>query len=77
MRWSPVSMQIRTTIVNNINISANSSFSLYGLDNNGRTIGTFLYEQNKKLMRLTNFSTSLDFSLSDLLKGNKDKKPIN
>ena len=74
MRWAPVSMQIRTSIMNNINISANSSFSLYGLDSKGRTIGTFAYAQNKKLMRLNNFTTSLDFSLSELLKKNKDKK---
>jgi uncharacterized Rmd1/YagE family protein len=74
MKWSPVSMQIRTTIVNNVNISANAGFTLYGMDKTGRTISTFAYTQDKKLMRLTNFSTSLDFSLSDLLKGNKEKK---
>jgi uncharacterized Rmd1/YagE family protein len=77
MRWSPVSMQIRTTILNNINISANSSFSLYGVDSKGRPIGTFAYSQNKKLMRLNNVTTSLDFSLSELLKGNKDKSKTN
>jgi uncharacterized Rmd1/YagE family protein len=74
MKWAPVSMQIRTTIMNNINVSANSSFSLYGVDSNGRPIGTFAYAQNKKLMRLNSFTTSLDFSLSELLKGSKDKK---
>jgi hypothetical protein len=74
MRWAPVSMQIRTTLKNNINISANSNFTLYGSDSKGRTIGTFLYAQNKQLMRLTNFTTSLDLNVSDLLKGNKDKK---
>ena len=77
MKWAPVSMQIRTTILENIGISANSSFSLYGLDSTGRTIGTFAYTQNKKLMRLNNFITSLDFSLSDFFKGNKDKKKTN
>jgi hypothetical protein len=77
MKWEPVSMQIRTTILENIGISANSSFSLYGTDSNGRTIGTFAFAQNKKLMTLNNFSTSLDFSLSDFLKGNKDKKKTN
>jgi len=71
MRWQPITMQMRTTLFNNINVSASSSFSLYGLDSNGRPTGTFLFEQNKKLMRLTNFSTSLDLSLSDLL--NRDK----
>jgi hypothetical protein len=74
MKWSPLSMQVRTTILENFNISANSSFSLYGLDSRGNTIGTFAFAQNKKLMRLSTFSTSLDFSLSELLKGNKDKK---
>jgi uncharacterized Rmd1/YagE family protein len=74
MRWAPVTMQIRTTLLNNINISANSSFSLYGVDSNGRPIATFAYAQDKKLLRLNSFTTSLDFSLSELLKGKKDKK---
>jgi hypothetical protein len=74
MKWAPVTMQIRTTILDKINISANSSFSLYGVNSRGTPIGIFAYAQNKKLMRLTNFNTSLDFSLSDLLKGNKDKE---
>jgi hypothetical protein len=88
MRWSPVSMQIRTTLLNNINISANSSFSLYGTVN-GKSVGIFLFEKDRTLkngqaldqgamlMRLTNFSTSVDFSLSELFKKNKDKnKPV-
>jgi len=74
MRWAPVTMQARTTILNNVNISANSSFSLYGTNSNGIPIGEFLWAQDKKLMRLTNFSTSVDFSLSELLKKNKNKK---
>jgi hypothetical protein len=73
MKWMPIAMQLRTSLVNNINVSANAGFSLYGMDKDGRPIQTFEYEQNKKLMRLTNFSTSLDFSLSDLFKGTKDK----
>jgi lipopolysaccharide assembly outer membrane protein LptD (OstA) len=70
-------MQLRTTIFEKVNISANSSFSLYGLDSNGRTIGTFLYAQNKKLMRLTNFTTSLNFSLSELIGGKNDRRLTN
>jgi hypothetical protein len=77
MRWAPISMQIRTTILNNINVSASSSFSLYGTNSKGNPIGTFLYVQDKKLMRLTNFSTSLDFSLSEFFRKNKDKKNTN
>jgi hypothetical protein len=74
MKWAPVAMQIRTTILDKINISANSSFSLYGVNSKGAPVGTFLYATDKKLMRLTNFNASLDFSLSDLLKGDKGKK---
>ena len=73
MRWAPVTMQVRTTILNNVNVSASSSFSLYGTNSKGNPIGEFLWAQDKKLMRLTNFNTSLDFSLSELLKKNKDK----
>ena len=74
MKWSPVSMGLRTTLLDNIGVSANSSFSLYGLSKTGGTIGTFAYAQNKKLMRLTNFSVSLDFDLGRLITGNKEKK---
>jgi hypothetical protein len=74
MKWAPVTMQIRTTLLNNINISANSNFSLYALDGLGRPTGTFQFAQNKKLLRLNSFTTSLDFSLSELLKGNSEKK---
>jgi lipopolysaccharide export system protein LptA len=73
MRWAPIAMQFRTTLANNINVSANSSFSLYGLNSKGSTIGTYEFAQNGKIMRLTNFGTSLDFSLSELLKGKKDQ----
>jgi hypothetical protein len=72
-RWAPIAMQIRTTLMNNINVSANSSFSLYGTDSIGQPINKFLFVQNHRLMRLTNFSTSVDFSLSDLFKKSKDK----
>jgi hypothetical protein len=71
LKWSPVSMGLRTSLFNNIGISASSSFSLYGLSENGRIINTFAYTQNKKLMRLTNFSVSLDFDLAQLLRGEK------
>lgn len=77
MRWAPVSMVVRTTLFNSFNISANSSFSLYGTDSKGIPINTFAFSQNKKLMRLTNFSTSLDFNLSELLKGKKAKNNSN
>jgi hypothetical protein len=67
MRWSPISMVMRTTLFKNINISGSSSFSLYGLDKNGRQTGSFYFSTDKKLMRLTNVSASIDFSLDRLL----------
>lgn len=80
MKWAPVTMDLRTTLMNNISISARSSFSLYGYNSKGTPIGTLFFNQldangnpTHKLMRLTNFATSLDFSLSDLFKRNKDK----
>jgi uncharacterized Rmd1/YagE family protein len=66
-------MGLRTTLFDNVGVSANSSFSLYGLSKSGTTINTFAYAQNKKLMRLTNFSVSLDFDLGKLIGGDKDK----
>jgi hypothetical protein len=73
MRWSPISMVVRTTLFQKVNVSASSSFSLYALDSKGRQIGTYYLSQNKKLMRLNNFSVSLDFSLDALLKGGESK----
>lgn len=75
-RWSPVTMSFRQTLFNNINISANSSFSLYGLYSNGSPSRVFYWEQSKKLMRLTNFTLGVDFDLGQLLKKDKQaKKP--
>lgn len=74
IKWSPVSMGLRTTLFNNIGVSASSNFNLYGLSNTGTTIGTFAWTQNRKLMRLTNFSVSLDFDLMKLISGNRETK---
>lgn len=74
LKWSPVSMQLRTTLFKNINISASGGFSLYGVNSKGQATKAFAFEENKKLMRLTNFQTGLDLSISDLLKGRKEKK---
>ncbi|HEX2976912.1 MAG TPA: putative LPS assembly protein LptD, partial [Bacteroidales bacterium] len=72
-KWAPVSMGARTTLANNINISANGSFTLYGMNDKGEMTETFALKENGKLMRLTNFGTSVDLSVSDLLSGKKDK----
>jgi hypothetical protein len=72
-KWAPVTMQLRTTLMKNISISANGSFSIYDTDSLGTPINKFLLAQHKGLMRLTNFGTSVDFSLSDLIRKDKDK----
>jgi LptD protein len=74
LRWSPIAMGLRTTLFNNVGISANSSFSLYGLNSSGNPIGIFEWTQNRKLMRLTNFNVSVDFDLKQLIAGDKGKK---
>lgn len=74
MRWAPVTMQMRTVLLNNINISANAGFSLYGVDSKGAPVGIYYVNQTGKLLRLSNVATSLDFNLSQLLSKNKDKK---
>jgi hypothetical protein len=74
LRWSPVSMVMRTSLVQNVNISANGSFSLYALNSRGGQTGTYYFKQTGKLMRMNSATLSLDFSLSDLLKGKKKKE---
>jgi hypothetical protein len=74
MKWSPVTMSLKTSLLNKINLSARSSFSLYALDAKGKPYNAFMFSTAGKLMRLTSFGTSVDFSLSDLLTGNKNKK---
>jgi hypothetical protein len=73
MKWSPVTMSLRTTLLNNFNVSVNSGFSLYAIDNTGHVYNAFVFNENGQLLRLTNVSTSLDFSLSDFLAGDKKK----
>jgi hypothetical protein len=73
MRWSPVVMVLRTTLFQNIGISASSNFSLYGLDSKGNTIGTYYFSQTNKLIRLTNFNIGMDFSLNKFFKKKNDK----
>ncbi len=69
MRWSPISMTARTTLMENINISGRAGFSLYGIDSTGKSLSSFALEANNKLMRLTGFGASVDFSLDRLIMG--------
>ena len=69
MGWSPVSMTARTTLMENINISGRAGFSLYGIDTLGNSLSTFALKANNKIMRLTGFGASVDFSLDRLIMG--------
>lgn len=75
-KWSPVSMDFHTTLFENIGINASSHFSLYALNSKGDKISeTFYYMASGKLLRLTDVSTGLDFSLDRFIKGRSKKKP--
>jgi hypothetical protein len=76
-KWSLVNMNLRTTLMKNVNISASSAFSLYDTNDKGVAINKFLLTEKHRLMRLTDFNTGLDFSLSQLLSKNKDKPKTN
>jgi len=71
LNWSPVAMSFRTMLFNQVSLSASGSFSLYATDENGRSISRFYYETDRKLMRLQNFSTSVDFDLGRLIRGDQ------
>jgi hypothetical protein len=76
LRWAPITMNYRTTLFENLNVSANSGFSIYGMDKAGKMINTLYYKQTKKLVRMTGLSVSLDFDLSKLLTKKDDKKKL-
>jgi len=74
LRWSPLSMNYRSVLFENLNIAATGTFSFYGLDSKGVTHNTFYWTQSHIPLRLTGFSTSLDLDIGKLLSGKK-KKP--
>jgi len=74
VKWAPVSMVMRTTLLGKIGLSLNSNFSMYALSSKGYEINTFYFTQSHKLLRLTGVNVSVDFSLSDLLKGKGGNK---
>ena len=46
--WAPVTMSARTTLANNINISASSSFSLYAINEKGESMDVFSYQGKRE-----------------------------
>ncbi|MCU0407733.1 MAG: hypothetical protein MUD02_02180 [Bacteroidales bacterium] len=74
MRWAPINLAFRTTLRDNIYLSAGSNFSIYGTDELGRPAAITAYKQDGKLLRLTNFNTSVDFSVSELFTKNAERR---
>ncbi len=72
LNWSPVNMAFRTTLAQNINLQASALFSLYGMNEEGRTIRHSALSQGQGLARMTSFNTSIDFDLGQLL-GNRER----
>jgi lipopolysaccharide assembly outer membrane protein LptD (OstA) len=71
LNWSPISMSFRTTLAENINLQASSSFSVYAVNDKGSTISKPAITEGMGLVRMTYFSTSIDFDLGRLVQGKK------
>ncbi len=69
LNWTPVDMSFRTTLAENINFQASSTFNPYAIDDDGRTISQSAISQGQGLARMTRLNMSLDFDLGQLLRG--------
>jgi hypothetical protein len=67
LNWSPVNMAFRTTLAQNINFQANSTFNIYGMNEKGGAINRLAVSQGLGLARMTSLNMSLDFDLGQLL----------
>ncbi len=67
LNWSPVNLSFRTTLAQNINIQASSTFNIYGLSEAGTTVRHLAFTQGQGLARMTNLNASLDLDLGRLL----------
>ena len=70
LNWSPVNMSFRTTLAQNINIQAGSTFNIYGMNAAGGTVDQLAISQGLGLARMTSLNASLDLDLGQLLGGN-------
>ncbi|MHC1733775.1 MAG: putative LPS assembly protein LptD [Bacteroidales bacterium] len=75
LNWSPVNMSFRTTLAQNINIQAGSTFNIYGMSTTGGTVSELAISQGLGLARMTSLNASLDLDLGRLFGGkNKDSQ---
>jgi hypothetical protein len=64
-KLSDLSMNLSSTVVDGLRLSARSSFSFYGKDEEGNRIETYLWDQSGKLMRMTNLNLSMSTRFSE------------
>lgn len=67
LNWTPVNMAFRTTLAQNINFQASSTFNIYGMNEKGGTINRLAVSQGLGLARMTSLNMSLDLDLGQLL----------
>ncbi|MCX6257017.1 MAG: putative LPS assembly protein LptD [Bacteroidia bacterium] len=63
MNWSPVTINGRTTLFKNLNITFGGTLDPYAIDSAGRRINQFEYDKNRSFGRLTDANLSLGFSM--------------
>jgi hypothetical protein len=54
-KLAPLSMNLSSSIINNMNLRASANFTFYASDSAGSLIDTYLWDVEKKPMRLTSF----------------------
>jgi lipopolysaccharide assembly outer membrane protein LptD (OstA) len=64
MKLSTISVRGNTTLFDKISLSFGGTYDPYAFDENNRDYNRYQYSVNKKLVRLTNASASLNFSLN-------------
>lgn len=64
LKMNTVSMSMSTSLFGKVNISASAAFDPYACDGNGRKFNKFAITNGQGLLRFTNASASLSYSLS-------------
>jgi len=70
LKWSPLSLSLRSTLFDKINITGNASIDPYDIDSFGRRVNKLLWEQGS-LGRLTTGSLAISTSLKSKSKDDR------
>lgn len=78
LNWAPLAFVGRTSLFDNVvRIGFNGQFSPYALDDNGRTLNKYVWEESDNWLRFTKFQASIDFNLQSKRKKKDDDKSGN